>query len=41
VKRITHLPVQEMAARISTELKAWIGTAQQHDDLTFLILKVR
>ncbi|HLH03568.1 MAG TPA: PP2C family protein-serine/threonine phosphatase [Bryobacteraceae bacterium] len=39
--RLAHLPVHEMARHISAELKQWIGTAPQHDDLTFLILKVR
>ncbi|HEY7210904.1 MAG TPA: ADOP family duplicated permease [Bryobacteraceae bacterium] len=41
LRGVVHLPVKEMAARISAELRAWIGHAPQHDDLTFLILKVR
>jgi predicted permease len=36
-----HLPVNEISARITASLRAWIGAAPQHDDLTFLVLKVK
>ena len=29
-----------MTARISAELRQWIAEAPQHDDLTFLVVKV-
>ena len=40
LRHVMHLPVDEMAARISQELKTWIAEAVQHDDLTFIIMKV-
>jgi len=36
-----HLPVSEMASHIATELKSWIATAAQYDDLTFIVMKVK
>lgn len=38
---LAHLPAGEMAARITAELRTWIGHAIQHDDLTFLVVKVK
>ncbi len=35
-----HLPVDEMASAIATELKSWIDNAPQFDDLTFVLVKV-
>ena len=37
---ILCLPVGEISARISAELKAWINDAPQYDDLTFVVMKV-
>jgi serine phosphatase RsbU (regulator of sigma subunit) len=34
------LPVDEMSAEISHELRAWIADAAQYDDLTFIVMKV-
>lgn len=38
--RVAHLPVQDITANISQELRTWIGDAPQHDDITFVVLKV-
>jgi phosphoserine phosphatase RsbU/P len=40
IRRVAALPVQEMTAAISHELREWIGDAPQHDDLTFVVMKV-
>ena len=40
IRRVAHLPIQEMTAVISQELRNWIGEAPQHDDLTFIVMKV-
>jgi phosphoserine phosphatase RsbU/P len=40
LQRVAPLPVQEMSAQIAEELRQWIDTADQHDDLTFVVLKV-
>ncbi|HEX4168498.1 MAG TPA: ADOP family duplicated permease [Bryobacteraceae bacterium] len=41
LKSVTHLPVDEMATRITASLREWIGEAPQHDDMTFLVMKVK
>ncbi len=38
--RTAHLPIEEMSARILVELRAWMSNAPQHDDLTFVLMKV-
>jgi sigma-B regulation protein RsbU (phosphoserine phosphatase) len=40
LRRVGHLPVDEIALQIADELKNWIGDAEQYDDLTFILLKV-
>lgn len=40
VQGLAHLPVQEMTAHISREIRKWIGDAPQHDDITFVVMKV-
>jgi len=40
LRRVAHLPVDEMSAQISRELREWIGNAAQYDDLTFIVMKV-
>jgi serine phosphatase RsbU (regulator of sigma subunit) len=40
-RQVFHLPVEEMSARISQELKSWIQDAAQYDDLTFLLMKMK
>jgi sigma-B regulation protein RsbU (phosphoserine phosphatase) len=41
LKSVMHLPVGEMSTLITAALREWIGEAPQHDDLTFLVLKVK
>ena len=36
-----HFPADEIGARISAEMKHWIRDAEQYDDLTFIVMKVR
>jgi predicted permease len=38
--QVAHLPVKEMLPLIAQELRSWIGTAPQHDDMTFIIAKI-
>lgn len=40
VQGLAHLPVQEMTASISQQIRIWIGDAPQHDDITFVVMKV-
>jgi sigma-B regulation protein RsbU (phosphoserine phosphatase) len=40
LRRVAHLPVEEMSTQISQALTKWIAHAEQHDDLTFLVMKV-
>jgi len=40
MRQLVHLPVQKISSRISEELKNWIKDADQHDDLTFIVMKV-
>src|ERR1039457_1603883 len=39
--QVATLPIEEMSARITEELKNWIQDAAQYDDLTFLLMKVK
>jgi len=41
LRRTAHLPADEISARISAEMKDWIRDAEQYDDLTFIVMKVR
>ena len=41
LRQTAHLPADEISARISSEMKKWIGDAEQYDDLTFIVMKVR
>jgi putative ABC transport system permease protein len=41
LRQVVHLPVNEISARISEEMKNWIQDAEQFDDLTFLVMKVQ
>jgi serine phosphatase RsbU (regulator of sigma subunit) len=40
-RQTAHLPADEISARISAEMKDWIRDAEQYDDLTFIVMKVR
>jgi serine phosphatase RsbU (regulator of sigma subunit) len=41
LRRTAHLPANEISARLSDEMKGWIRDAEQYDDLTFIVMKVR
>jgi sigma-B regulation protein RsbU (phosphoserine phosphatase) len=41
LRQIAHLPAVEIASRVSEALKEWIRDAEQFDDLTFVVMKVR
>jgi sigma-B regulation protein RsbU (phosphoserine phosphatase) len=41
LRETAHLPADEISARISAEMKDWIRDAEQYDDLTFIVMKVR
>jgi sigma-B regulation protein RsbU (phosphoserine phosphatase) len=41
LRRTAHFPADEISARISAEMKDWIQDAEQYDDLTFIVMKMR
>jgi serine phosphatase RsbU (regulator of sigma subunit) len=41
LRQTAHLPAGEISARVSAEMKNWIRDAEQYDDLTFIVMKVR
>ncbi len=41
LRQVAHLTAGEISATISAEMKRWIGKAEQYDDLTFIVMKVR
>jgi predicted permease len=41
LRQTAHLPANEISERISDEMKGWIRDAEQYDDLTFIVMKVR
>jgi sigma-B regulation protein RsbU (phosphoserine phosphatase) len=41
LRQVAHLRADEISARISAEMKNWIRDAEQYDDLTFIVMKVR
>jgi putative ABC transport system permease protein len=41
LRQTAHLPADEISARISAEMKDWIRDAEQYDDLTFIVMKLR
>jgi sigma-B regulation protein RsbU (phosphoserine phosphatase) len=41
LRHYQHLPVNEMSTAILAELREWMADAPQHDDLTFVLMKVR
>jgi putative ABC transport system permease protein len=41
LRQTAHLPVNEISARLSDQMKDWIRDAEQYDDLTFIVMKVR
>ena len=41
LRRHGHLSAEDMSAAILAELKQWMADAPQHDDLTFVLMKVQ
>ena len=41
LRETAHLPADEISARLSAQMKDWIRDAEQYDDLTFIVMKVR
>jgi sigma-B regulation protein RsbU (phosphoserine phosphatase) len=41
LRQTAHLPANEISARLTGEMKDWIRDAEQYDDLTFIVMKVR
>ena len=41
LRQTAHLPADEISARISAQMKDWIEDAEQYDDLTFIVMKMR
>jgi sigma-B regulation protein RsbU (phosphoserine phosphatase) len=41
LRQTAHLPANEISARLSDEMKDWIRDAEQYDDLTFIVMKMR
>jgi len=41
LRQTAHLPADEISARIAAEMNQWIRDAEQYDDLTFIVMKVR
>ena len=41
LSQTAHLTAAEISAGISAAMKNWIGDAEQYDDLTFIVMKVR
>jgi putative ABC transport system permease protein len=40
LRKVAHLPVNEMCTAVMQELKNWMLDAPQHDDLTYVLMKV-
>jgi putative ABC transport system permease protein len=40
LKRFGHLPAEQMSAAMLDELQRWMADAPQHDDLTFVLMKL-
>ncbi len=40
VRGVAHLPISEITRSISERLREWIDDAVQHDDITFIVMKV-
>ncbi len=41
LRQTAHLSADEISARIAAEMTNWIRDAEQYDDLTFIVMKVR
>jgi sigma-B regulation protein RsbU (phosphoserine phosphatase) len=41
LRQTAHLPADEISARTTAEMNHWIRDAEQYDDLTFIVMKMR
>ena len=41
LRETAHLPADQISARITAAMNDWIQEAEQYDDLTFIVMKVR
>jgi len=41
LRATAHLTAREISARLSTAMHSWIRDAEQYDDLTFIVMKIR
>lgn len=41
LRRYGHLPAEEMSTAILADLREWMADAPQHDDLTFVLMKIQ
>src|SRR5262249_34073050 len=41
LRQTAHLSADAISARISADMQNWMGDAEQYDDLTFIVMKVR
>lgn len=39
-RQVVNLPVKQIILRISEEVRGWIADAPQHDDLTFIAMRM-
>ena len=41
LRSVRGAPAEDVASRLAAAMKAWIGSAEQHDDLTFVVVALR
>lgn len=41
IRRLAPFSINEIRSRLAEEIRSWIGDAPQHDDLTFVVMKVK
>lgn len=41
LRRYAHLPANDMSSAVLGELREWMADAPQHDDLTFVLMKIQ
>ncbi len=41
LRSVRGAPAEEVASQLAAAMKAWIGDADQHDDLTFVVVAIR
>jgi sigma-B regulation protein RsbU (phosphoserine phosphatase) len=40
LRQAAHLPVDQISALLAQRMREWMGTAEQHDDLTFVLVSL-